>query len=118
MDWFATGSCEAIANFSWLIGAVGGLVVDVFLLIAIAQTPRLREHAGDPEPISFTERRILPLSPYLLAILWFWGLYYVGNDLLSCYAARSATAAAIVVAVLMVVLIPIASRQIASRSVW
>ena len=118
MDWFATGSCEAIANFSWLIGALGGLAVDIFLLISIAQTPRLREHRGQPEPVSLTERWMRPLSPALIAILWFGGLYRVGGELLSCYALRSATAAAIVVGLLMLLFIPIAAAQIARRSVW
>lgn len=118
MDWLATGSCEAIANFGWLIGAIGGLVVDIFLLISIAQAPRLREHGGQPEAVSFAEHWMRWLSPAVIAMLWFGGLYRVGGELLSCYALRSATAAAIVVGLLMLLLIPIAAAQIARRSVW
>jgi hypothetical protein len=118
MNWLATGSCEAITNFSWGIGAVGGLLVDIFLLLAIAQTPHLREHGGEPEPVGFIERRILPMPPFLVALLWFCGLYHVGGELLSCYAHYNAIAAAIVVGLLMLVLIPTAAKQIAIRSVW
>jgi len=66
VNWLATGSCEAITNFSWLVGALGGALLDAFLLIAIAQTPYLREHGGQPDRIGFAERWTLPLPPYLI----------------------------------------------------
>jgi hypothetical protein len=80
VNWLATGSCEAIVNFSWLVGALAGVLLDAFLLIAIAQTPHLREHGGEADPIGFVERWILPLPPYLIALLWFWGLCHVAAN--------------------------------------
>jgi hypothetical protein len=118
MNWLATGSCETVAGFSWLIGGLAGLLLDVAVVIAIGLTPRLREHGGRPEPAGFAERWLLPLPWILAAALWLWGFYHTGDSLLPCYAVRSAVAAATVIALLMVVLFPLAARQIGSRSIW
>jgi hypothetical protein len=117
MDWFATGSCEAATNFGWLIGALGGAGVDAFIICAIALTPPLREHGGTVEPIGFTQKWILPLPPFLLAILWFYGLYRIGGELLTCYAVATAWAATIVVGLAILLVVMTAARQIARRSV-
>src|SRR3954471_22523302 len=97
MNWLATGTCAAIADFSWLIGAVCGSIIDIAVLVAIARTPRLREHGGAP-PDTGLFKRVLPWVPAALIVgIWFLGLHYVGPHLLSCYAAGAAVAAAIIV---------------------
>jgi hypothetical protein len=117
MDWLSD-SCGAVTDFSLLIGAFSGLIIDVTILIAIVQTPALREHGGAVAPESFAERRLLPLPPILVALLWFGGCIYAGAELLPCYAIWSVMAAAVIVGALMLILFPIAASQIARRSVW
>lgn len=118
MDWLLTGSCAAATDYSLFIGALGGVIVDVTMLIAIAQTPPLREHGGTPEPVGIAERWLLPLPPILIAILWFAGLMYVNAAQVPCYAIWSAAGAAAIVAALLLILFAIAASQIARRSVW
>jgi hypothetical protein len=118
MNWLATGTCAAIADFSWLIGAICASIIDIGVLIAIARTPRLREHGGAP-PDTGLIKRVLPWVPaILIVIIWFLGLHHVGPGLLSCYAAHGAVAASLIVGLLMLVLFPLAATQIGRRSIW
>lgn len=118
MDWLLTGSCAAATDFSLLIGASAGLILDVAMLIAIAQTPALREHGGAPQRVGFAEKWLLPLPPLLIAALWFTGLLYIDLETLPCYAVWSAAAAALAVASLLLILFSVGASQIARRSVW
>lgn len=118
MNWFAPDSCGAIATYSWVVGAVAGLLVDAVLLLAIAQTPPLRDHGGAPPPPGFVEQRVLPHFPIVVTALWFAGLYVAGAETLPCYAIHSATAAAILVGLIILFLIPLAATHVARRSVW
>jgi hypothetical protein len=118
MDWFLVGStCWSITDFSWLIGALAGVVIDAFLIIAIALTPPLREHGGDPQPMGEMQKYGLQLPPFLIGLLWIGGLCYVGIDLLPCYARVSAGAATIVAAIVMLPIVYVAAHHIARRSV-
>ena len=118
MNWLATGTCAAIKDFSWLIGAICGSIIDIGVLVAIARTPRLREHGGAP-PDTGLIKRVLPSVPAaLIVIIWFLGFHHVGPQLLSCYAAHGAIAAAIIVGLLTLVLFPLAATQIGRRRIW
>lgn len=118
MDWLLTGSCAAATDFSLLLGALAGLILDVTMLIAITQTPPLREHGGTPRPPGFAERWLLPLPPFLIALLWFGGLWFIDAKLLPCYAFWSTAAAAVMVGAWLLILFAIGGSQIARRSVW
>lgn len=118
MDWFLVGStCPSIFDFSWLIGALAGVVFDAFLLLAIALTPPLREHGGAPPPIGAMQKYGLWLPPFLIAALWLIGLWHVGGRLLPCYAALTSGAAAVVVGLVILPIAYIAAHHIARRSV-
>jgi hypothetical protein len=118
MNWLLIGStCRSIIDFSWLIGALAGVVLDAFLIIAITLTPPLREHGGDPPPMGAMQRYGLWLPPFLIAALWLVGLWYVGIALLPCYARLTAGAAAIVAALVILPVMYIAAHHIARRSV-
>jgi hypothetical protein len=118
MHLWATGACAEVADFGWLVGVLGGLLVDLFAVIAIARTPRLSARAGGQPYPGGVDRVLLPLLPYVLAVAWFAGLWHVGIDQLSCYALRSAAGATILIAVLLIALVPLAAAQIAKRSLW
>lgn len=118
MDWFLVGStCGSITDFSWLVGALAGVVLGAFLIVAIALTPPLREHGGDPQPMGAMQIYGLQLPPFLILLMWFSGLCYVGFDLTSCYARVTAGAAAIVTAIVILPIIYTAAHHIARRSV-
>jgi hypothetical protein len=119
MNWFLIGStCRSIIDFSWVIGALAGVVLAAFLIIAIALTPPLREHGGaPPPPMGAMQKYGLWLPPFLIAALWLGGLWCVGGKLLSCYASLTASAASIVAAVVILPIAYIAAHHIARRSV-
>jgi hypothetical protein len=118
MDWFAVGtSCHSIASFAWLMGALAGVLFDLFLVISIALTPPLREHGGDPPPMGAMQKYGLYLAPFAIATLWVGGLWRVGWNQLTCYAELTAGAAAVVIALVLVPLIYTAAHHIARRSV-
>jgi hypothetical protein len=118
MDWFCVDpTCPSIIDFSWLVGALAGVVLDTFLIIAIALTQPLREHGGDPPPIGAMQKYGLYAPPALIALVWLGGLWRVGIERLPDYAWFSLTAAAIVVAVVILPLVYVAAHHIARRSV-
>jgi hypothetical protein len=118
MDWFCVAAtCPSIVDFSWLVGALAGVVLDIFLIIAIALTPPLREHGGAPPPMGATERYGLYFPPLLIALLWLGGLWLVGIERLPDYASFSLAAAAIVAALVLLPLVYVAAHHIARRSV-
>jgi hypothetical protein len=118
MDWFcAASTCPSIIDFSWLVGALAGVVLDVFLIIAIALTPPLREHGGEQQSMGAMQKYGLYAPPLLIALLWLGGLWLVGIERLSEYARFSATAAAIVAALVILPAAYVAAHHIARRSV-
>lgn len=119
MDWLATDSCAAIANFSWLIGTICGGAIDIAIIAAIAHAPPLREHAGIAPPrLAACGRALLWVPAALVGGIWLLGLCHAGRELLFCYASYSAGSAAVIIALLMVVLLPLGAAQIARRSIW
>ena len=109
-------SCEAIANFSWLFGAVCGLIVDLAIIVAIAHAPRLRDNRDSPAPVGFVERWLLKLMAFMAAFSWFAGLVLLEPGSLVCYARYSASAAGVVIGLALAALIPKAASDIARRS--
>jgi hypothetical protein len=118
MNWLATGSCEAAANLGWLVGGLGGALIDIALVSAICLAPRLREHGGQRAAVRPAERLIAWVPTSLVAIAWFGGLYHIGGRLLSCYASHSTIAATILIGFAMLIGFQLAATQIARRSVW
>ena len=112
-------SCEAAATLGWSVGGFAGVVIDVGLLVAVICAPRLRDHGGLPPPGPQFFCRWAPVFPAIGAIiLWSSGLARTDLAVRPCYAVSSALAAAIVIALPMLVLFPLAAIQIARRSVW
>jgi hypothetical protein len=118
MEWLDGRSCEAAATLGWAVGGLAGAIIDVGILGAIIWAPRLREHGGVPRgPRVFG--RWAPILPAIAAIiLWSWGLAQMNLATRPCYGPASALATAIVIALPMLVLFPLAAIQIARRSVW
>ncbi len=87
MDWLATGSCAAIANVSWLIGAICGAAIDIAVIAAIAHAPRLREHGGTAPPSIGASGRALPWFP--AALVGVYRLRFLGHRI-KAYAAMAA----------------------------
>lgn len=117
MNALAAQSAEAVANFAWACGALCGLIVDVAIVLAIAQAPRLRDFRVAPASKGFVELRLLKLLACLVPILWFAGLCLIGAEALTRYAVYSAAAASIVIGLLLLPLIAKAASDVARRSV-
>lgn len=118
MDLLTMISDNAGTNFGWLIGSLTGVVFDVAIVVAIALTPRLREHGGAPARPGFAERWLGQISALLIVILWAAGACRTGLEQLPRYALNIAGAAAAMIGLLMLAVFPLAAAQIARRSVW
>jgi hypothetical protein len=118
MDLLAIVSDNTVTNSGWLIGSLTGVVFDVAIIVAIALTPRSRGHGGAPAPPGFAERWLGKISALLIVILWAVGACYTGLEQLPRCALNIAGAAAAMIGLLTLTLIPLAARQIARRSVW
>lgn len=124
-------TCADVATFSWGIGALCGLVLDLVLVLAVALTPRLRERVGaqlQPTHLGRWSAKVresprargwlLRLPTMLIIALWFGGLLVVGVDRISCHAIYSAAAASIIFGAVLLLLVFTASTQITNRSLW
>ncbi|MBV8334915.1 MAG: hypothetical protein JO358_05600 [Alphaproteobacteria bacterium] len=118
MDLLAIVSDDEVTNFGWVIGSLSGVVFDIAVIVAITMTPRLREHGAAPAPPGFPERWLGKISALLIVILWAVGVCYTGLEQLPRYALNTAGAAAAMIGMLMLTLLPLAAMQIARRSVW
>ncbi|MGH8259475.1 MAG: hypothetical protein ACREUG_07265 [Steroidobacteraceae bacterium] len=107
----------SIATTAWAIGTLAGLVFALALVASIASTPRLREHAGRPDPIGLIERRVAGLAPVLCVAIWIAGAVYVGRAAIVRYTLYSGIAAALLLAVIILPMTATAARHIARRSI-
>lgn len=112
------GYSYSVASFGWLIGAIAGAIFDAFLVIAIARTPRLREHGGDRKRRSLGDEILRWTPALLIVVLWLAGYLCLGNTAPFCYTAYSAAAATAVSGVVILLLMGTAANHISRRSIW
>jgi len=98
----AGSDCSAAIAVGWIVGAASGLFVVVVLLLALSRSrhaPRARH------------------ALWVLAFVWLGGGWYVGLDVVPCYANAIAASALTIISLPLLLLIGTAAHQIGRRSV-
>jgi hypothetical protein len=115
--WISVESCDAAAQFGWLLGVVTGTVADIVIVILIATAPRLG--TGRPRGPDRWQglRSKLQHSIWLLGLVWILGGIYAGRAFVSCYAATLAIASALTIGIVLLPAMVTAANQIGARSV-
>ena len=125
MNWFATHTCEAAANFGWFIGVATGLFVAVSITLLIASASRLNpsgdQRLAEPEkPAPATRclhgwlKRAIAVG---LPIVWLAGGWWVGSKCAGGYGTTLAIAAALVVGMMLLVGFVTAANHVGARSI-
>jgi len=137
-DWVSVASCEATAQFGWLVGVATGALADIVIVALIASAPRLgarrvtrvppapharrarrARHAGHAAPPGRgAGLRLWTQGLIALAVgsLWLGG-GYLGRAFAACYVPTLAYGAALTTGVVLAVVMVTAANQIGARSV-